>query len=128
MDVPRGSAEGPQVGHRPRGSPTVTKYLIRASYTHDGLQGLLREGGTERRVAIEKLTADIGGHLEAFYFAFGDDDVVAIVEAPDDVKMAAVSLMINAAGAATCKVTPLLTPEDVDAATKVTVNYRAPGA
>jgi uncharacterized protein with GYD domain len=107
---------------------TVAKYLIRASYTHDGLQGLLREGGTERRVAIEKLTADIGGHLEAFYFAFGDDDVVAIVEAPDDVKMAAVSLMINAAGAATCKVTPLLTPEDVDAATKVTVNYRAPGA
>jgi uncharacterized protein with GYD domain len=80
------------------------------------------------RVAIEKLTADIGGHLEAFYFAFGDDDVVAIVEAPDDVKMAAVSLMINAAGAATCKVTPLLTPEDVDAATKVTVDYRAPGA
>jgi uncharacterized protein with GYD domain len=106
----------------------VAKYLVRASYTHEGLQGLLREGGTERRVAIEKMAADIGGHLEAFYFAFGEDDVFAIVEAPDDVKMAAVSLMINAAGAATCKVTPLLTPEDVDAATKVTVSYRAPGA
>jgi uncharacterized protein with GYD domain len=112
----------------PSRSPTVAKYLVRASYTHEGLQGLLREGGTERRVAIEKMAADIGGHLEAFYFAFGEDDVFAIVEAPDDVKMAAVSLMINAAGAATCKVTPLLTPEDVDAATKVTVSYRAPGA
>jgi uncharacterized protein with GYD domain len=106
----------------------VAKYLVRANYTHEGLQGLLQEGGTGRRVAIEKLTADIGGHLEAFYFAFGDDDVFAIVDAPDDVSMAAVSLMINGAGAATCKVTPLLTPEDVDAATKVTVDYRAPGA
>jgi uncharacterized protein with GYD domain len=112
----------------PSRSTTVAKYLIRASYTHDGLQGLLKEGGTGRRVAIEKLTADIGGHLEAFYFAFGDDDVFAIVDAPDDVSVAAVSLMINAAGAATCKVTPLLTPEDIDAATKVTVGYRAPGA
>jgi uncharacterized protein with GYD domain len=106
----------------------VPKYLIRASYTHEGLQGLLKEGGTGRRTAIEKMTADIGGRLEVFYFAFGDDDVFAIVEAPDDVTTAAVSLMINAAGAATCKVTPLLTAEDVDAATRVSVDYRAPGA
>jgi uncharacterized protein with GYD domain len=106
----------------------VPKYLIRASYTHEGLRGLMKEGGTGRRTAIEKMTADVGGHLETFYFAFGDDDVFAIVDAPDDVTTVAMSLMINAAGAATCKVTPLLTPEDVDAATRVSVDYRAPGA
>jgi uncharacterized protein with GYD domain len=105
----------------------VPKYLIRASYTREGLQGLLKEGGTGRREAIDKMTVDLGGHLEAFYFAFGDDDVFAILDAPDNVTTTAVSLMVNAAGAATCKVTTLLTPEEVDAATKVTVGYRAPG-
>jgi uncharacterized protein with GYD domain len=104
----------------------MSKYLVQASYTDEGLKGLLKEGGTSRRAAIEKLYESVGAKLEAFYYAFGDTDVFVIVDAPDNVTMAAVSLTVNAAGASTAKVTVLLTAEEVDAAAKKTPNYRPP--
>ena len=105
----------------------MPKYLVQASYTREGVQGLLKEGGSSRRQAIEQLLKGMGATLEAFYYAFGDNDVVTIVDAPDNVTTAAVSLVINASGAVTTKTTVLLTPEEVDAATKKSVNYRPPG-
>jgi uncharacterized protein with GYD domain len=65
--------------------------------------------------------------LEAFYYAFGDDDVFAILNFPDNVSAMAVSMAINASGGATVKTTVLITPEEVDQATKKTVDYRPPG-
>jgi uncharacterized protein with GYD domain len=103
-------------------------YLVKARYTHEGLQGLLREGGTSRRDTIHKLTEELGGRLETFYFAFGDVDVYATVEVPDNVTAAAVSMTISSSGAVSCEVVPLLTPEEVDRSREVTVSYRAPGA
>jgi hypothetical protein len=41
----------------------VPRYLIRGNYTYEGLQGLLKEGGTERQKAIEALASSLGGHL-----------------------------------------------------------------
>jgi uncharacterized protein with GYD domain len=105
----------------------MSKYLIRASYTVEGLKGLMKEGGSARREAVSKSIQSLGGSLEALYFAFGDTDVYVIADYPDNVSATAASLVFNAAGTAKIAVTVLLTPEEVDKATKMSVAYRAPG-
>ena len=105
----------------------MSKYLVEASYTAEGVKGVLKEGGSGRRAAIEQLITGAGGKVESFYFVFGDDDVIVVADMPDNATMAAVSLVISAAGAATIAVRVLLTPEEIDAATKKTIEYRAPG-
>jgi len=105
----------------------MSKYLIKASYTADGVKGLLKEGGTARKKTVEKVIAGLGGKLEVFYYAFGDCDVYAIADLPDAVTAAAIGLAINSSGLVTNSTTVLLTPEDIDKAAKKTVNYRAPG-
>ncbi len=105
----------------------MAKYLAQFSYTNEGLKGLIKEGGTMRRMATEQLVKAMGGKLEAYYFSFGDYDGFAIFEGPSNVDAAAVSLAVNASGAVKVKTTVLLTPEEVDAAVKMSVPYRAPG-
>lgn len=105
----------------------MPKYLFQASYTVEGTKGLLKDGGSNRRAAVEQAVKGLGGKLEAFYYAFGEKDVYVIVEAPDNVSAAAVSLAVAASGAASAKTTVLLTVEEMDQATKKTVNYRPPG-
>lgn len=106
----------------------MAKYLIQANYVGEGIKGLMKEGGTGRRAAIEKLTASMGGSLEGFYYAFGDSDVFVIVELPDDTSAMAVSLITNASGAVKVRTTVLLTPEEMDEAAKKTPSYRPPGS
>lgn len=106
----------------------MTRYLLRVSYTAEGVRGLLKEGGSSRRTMVDGMIKGLGGSLEGFYYAFGEDDVYAIAELPDNVTAAAVSLAVSAAGAARSNVVVLLTPEEVDAATRKSVGYRAPGA
>ena len=105
----------------------MPKYLIQASYSAEGVKGLLKDGGSKRRAAAEAAIKGLGGTLEAFYFAFGDSDVFALADAPDNVTAAAVSLAVSASGAVHTKITVLLTPEEVDQATKKSVSYRPPG-
>jgi uncharacterized protein with GYD domain len=105
----------------------MPKYLIQANYVGEGLKGLLKEGGSSRRATIEKLLGSVGGRVEVFYYAFGDTDAFVIVDLPDNVTAAALSLTINAAAAVTVKITALLTPEEIDAAAKKTLTYRPPG-
>jgi uncharacterized protein with GYD domain len=105
----------------------MPKYLIQANYVGEGLKGLLKEGGSSRRAAVEKLFGSVGGRIEAFYYAFGDTDLFIIADVPDNVTAAALSLTVNAAGAATAKVTVLLTAEEIDAAAKKSPMYRPPG-
>jgi uncharacterized protein with GYD domain len=103
------------------------KYLFKGSYIGDGLKGLLKEGGSKRIEAARQLFEGLGGRLESFYFAFGDDDLIVIFEVPDNASAAAVSLVINSTGAARGSVMVLLTPEEIDAAASKSVTYRAPG-
>ena len=105
----------------------MPKYLVQANYVGEGLKGLLKEGGSSRRAAVEKLFGSVGGRVEAFYYAFGDTDLFVIADVPDNVTAAALSLIVNAAGSATAKVTVLLTAEEIDAAAKKTPAYRPPG-
>jgi uncharacterized protein with GYD domain len=106
----------------------MAKYFVRAAFTAEGAKGLLKEGGSSRRQTLKELIESVGGTLEAFYFAFGSDDVYLIVDLPDNVTAAALSLTTSASGAVRTSVVVLLTPEEVDEVSKKTVNYRPPGA
>lgn len=106
----------------------MPRYLFRANYTLEGLQGLLKEGGTGRKKAVETLASSLGGHLVSLDYAFGSDDVFAICELPDDETAAAISLRITASGAVNVDTIKLLTPEQIDTAIEREVQYRKPGA
>lgn len=103
-------------------------YLFRASYTREGLQGLLREGAAGRKQAIADLFASVGGKMDHMYWTFGDADVVVFGDLPDDATAAALSTRISASGAASVATTVLLTAADVDRAREIQVSYRPPGA
>lgn len=105
----------------------MKKYLISASYNANGTKGLLEEGGTRRKSEVQKLLASLGGKMESFYYAFGEHDVYIITELPDDSTAAAVGLRVKASGLVSLSTTVLLSPEDIDSASKKTVSYRAPG-
>jgi uncharacterized protein with GYD domain len=107
---------------------TMPKYLFQASYTLDGVKGVQSKGGSSRRDAIAQLAEGLGGSMESFYFAFGDSDVYTVVDLPDNQSATAVALAVNSAGGATIRTTILVTPEEVDEAAKVSVDYRAPGS
>ena len=106
----------------------MAKFLIKATYTTDGVRGLLKEGGTKRRAAVQEIIEAAGGKLEVFYYAYGADDAVIIADLPDATTGLAISLTVNASGAVRLSTLPLITPEELDAASKKSVKYRAPGA
>jgi|ERR1700730_13179028 len=105
----------------------MPKYLIQASYTAEGLKGLQKDKASGRRTAVASAVEVLGGKLEVFYFTFGHDDVVAILDMPDNVSASALSLAVSASGNVRTKTTPLLTVEDTDKALAKNANYRAPG-
>ena len=105
----------------------MPKYMFQASYTAQGVKGVQSGGGSARRDAIAESLEGLGGSLEAFYFSFGESDVIAIADLPDNEAATAVALTVNAAGGATTKTIVLLTPEEVDAAAQRSVEYRPPG-
>ena len=105
----------------------MAKYMIHGSYSVDGIKGVLKEGGSGRRAAVEASTKALGGRLEAFYFSFGEHDVVAIVDGPDNVTAAAFSMAVAATGTVRAETIVLLTPEEIDQAAKKTVAFRAAG-
>jgi uncharacterized protein with GYD domain len=76
---------------------------------------------------MERLAESIGGRLKAFYYALGDDDLFATWDVPDSVIVAAVSMMVNASGTSSAKVTVLLTPKRSTNATKKTIEHSPPG-
>ena len=106
----------------------MAKYLIVASYTSEGVKGVVAKGGSARREAVEKMAGDLGGHIESFYFAFGDGDAFVIADLPDNVSAAAVSLAVGSSGMASTRTIVLLTPEEIDRAAGASVNYVPPGS
>ena len=107
----------------------MAKYLIKASYSAEGIKGLLKDGGSNRKDAAAKLIEDLGGTLESFYFAFGNHDAYVTADLPNEISAAAIGLRINSTGLVGVSTTALLTPEQVDAACDkgTTLAYRAPG-
>jgi len=105
----------------------MPKYLIHASYTAEGARGLLKSGGTARRRAVEELLAPLGGKLEAFYFTFGDEDAILIIDLPDQIAASAIGLAGSASGSMRTRSTVLIPPEEIDEAAKRPVTFHPPG-
>ena len=106
----------------------MPKFLIKVAYTADGARGLLKEGGSKRRAAVQKIIEGAGGKLDAFYYAYGEHDAYIIADLPDATSGLAISLTVNASGAVRLSTVPLITPEEIDAASKKGIKYKAPGA
>ena len=105
----------------------MAKYLLSGNYVGDGVKGLMAEGGSKRREAAAAAIKSVGGSLDSFYYAFGKTDVFGICDFPDVASAAAISLLINSTGAVAISLTPLMTPEDLDAAAAKSPSYRPPG-
>ncbi|HVA01551.1 MAG TPA: GYD domain-containing protein [Terriglobia bacterium] len=105
----------------------MAKYLLQATYSPEGIKGVVKDTATGRKAAIQKALAGVGAKVEAMYYAFGDYDAVLIIDAPDNVAAAAISFTTCATGLARIKTIPLLTIEETDQAVKKTVQYRGPG-
>ena len=104
-------------------------YLINASYTTQGVSGLVKSP-EDRSAVIRTLVESAGGRIESMYYAFGDSDVVVILEMPDNVTMASLSMAVGASGGVTNLRTTVLIPisEGVEAARKAGgISYRPPG-
>src|ERR1700736_3593913 len=105
----------------------MPKYLAVASYTSEGIKGLTKAGVVSRRAVVEKFLISLGGHLEAFYFAFVENYAYLFLDVPDNLTAAAVSLAVAGAGATRMKTIELLTPEEIDRAMEKHVDYTPPG-
>jgi uncharacterized protein with GYD domain len=105
----------------------MPKYLIQGRYTPEGLKGLAKDKASGRKAAVQAAMKSLKGKLESLYFTLGADDVVLIVEAPDNIAAAALSVSVGSAGVINIRTTPLLTVDEVDQALALPSRYRAPG-
>jgi uncharacterized protein with GYD domain len=105
----------------------MPKYLVEATYTTEGAKGLIKAGGSARRAAVEKMVESLGGRLEASFFTFGENDVITILDLPENLTAAALSLAVMSSGAVRTNTKILLTPEEIDRAVKAQVEFKAPG-
>ena len=102
-------------------------YLFRASYSQDGLRGLLKEGAASRLGVMQTLIQSLGGRMESCYWGFGADDIYIVAELPDNAAAAAAATTVGAAGAGSISTTVLLTASEIDEARGRRGAYRAPG-
>src|SRR6266699_2663957 len=90
----------------------MASYLLEVSYAPKALAALMADPQDRTKVvgaAVKKL----GGKITGFWFAFGDVDIIGILEMPDNVSMAALSMAIGAGGAcSSVKTTPLMSVAD----------------
>jgi len=107
----------------------MAKYLIKASYSAEGIKGVMKAGGTSRVEAVKQALGSVGGSVESFYFAFGGNDVYVTVDAPSNVAAAAMAAAVGSSGAlARYETVVLLSVEEIDEAMKLVVSYAPPGS
>lgn len=105
----------------------MPKFLIQATYTAEGLKGLVADKASGRKAAVQAAMKAVKGKIDSMYFSFGAEDVFLVVDAPDNIAIASLSLNAGASGLVNIRVTPLLTVEEVDQAIALPNNYRPPG-
>ncbi|WP_372495021.1 GYD domain-containing protein [Micromonospora phytophila] len=106
----------------------MARFLLMSTYTVDGVKGLVDDGGTKRADVVRTMIEDAGGRMESMYFGFGEDDTYVLCELPDHKTAAGLAIAIRAKGGLDVRVTPVLTPAEVDEATRVKAEYQPPGA
>lgn len=73
-------------------------YLWQGCYSTAAIKAMV-DSPQDREAAARPLVEAVGGKLHHVFFCFGKEDVIALIEAPDDNAMAACSLAIGASGA-----------------------------
>jgi uncharacterized protein with GYD domain len=106
----------------------MPKYLFKARYSGDGLEGVMSSGGSARRAAADDLAKDLGGVVESFHFAFGEDDAYVICDLPDNKAAATLAMTVSSSGRVEITTVPLITVDEVDAiASGPKPEYTPPG-
>jgi len=106
----------------------MPKFLIKASYTSEGMKGLQKDKASGREKAISAACKSLGGKLDAAYFALGDDDAFVVVDLPSHVHVASLCVAVAASGMVNTRTVPLLTVAEMDKALAEGTKYRPPGA
>jgi uncharacterized protein with GYD domain len=101
----------------------MARYLLELAYTPEAWAAQL-ESPQNRMEAVKPVLDALGARFESLYYAFGEYDLVGIIDAPDNMSAAAASIAFNAGGALkSVRTTPLMTvDEGIDALRK---GYRA---
>src|SRR6266481_9757291 len=84
-------------------------------------------GGSARRAAVQKMVESLGGRLEAFFFTFGENDILVILDLPENLTAATLSLAVMSTGVVRTNTKVLLTPEEIDRSVKAPVDFQPPG-
>ncbi len=93
-------------------------YMTQAKYSKDAVQGMLANPH-DRSGPVGKLIESIGGKLHHIFFAFGEDDVVILYEAPDNASAAGAILAVAGSGSVSAaKTTVLMTVDEAVTAMK----------
>lgn len=106
----------------------MPRYMLHGTYTASGAAGLMKEGGTSRRAAVDAVAKSVGGSIESMDWAFGAEDFYIIANVPDAETAAALSLTVGATGAVRVTTSELLSAAQVDEVVRRRVDYRPPGA
>lgn len=105
----------------------MATFLLKSTYTPEGLVGLIRDGGTRRAEVVRSLVENAGGQLTSLHFAFADEDTYALCELPDHRAAAALAIAIGASRGLRVQITPLLSAAEVDEAARMPTGYTPPG-
>jgi uncharacterized protein with GYD domain len=107
----------------------MARYLVQASYSQQGISDMIKNPH-DRAASVRPVLERMGGSVEAFYFALGDFDIVAIFDVPDNVSATALAMAIGASGGLKDYKTTVLIPMDeaAEAMRKAgTIGYQPPG-
>jgi len=109
----------------------MPQYLYQVAYTSESLAAQIKTPQDRLEVVGKQISDAVGARILAGGYSYGEYDVSVIVDAPDDVSMAAVALAIAAGGAVrAAKTTPLLSGGQWVAALRkapaVSAQYRPP--
>ena len=87
-------------------------FLIEGSYTSEAWAALTRKS-EDREKSFKDFVERAGGKVKAFYFAFGESDVVGIIETPDAGSAAAIAVAVTSVGHLKhFRTTPLMTNQE----------------
>jgi uncharacterized protein with GYD domain len=108
----------------------MATFMVQASYTSPAWNKLVQRP-ENRMEALRPVVEKLGGEIIAWYYAFGDYDVVVLFDVPSNVNAAAFSMAIAGSGAVRdFKTTILMTPDEGFDALLLAqgAGYRPPGA
>jgi uncharacterized protein with GYD domain len=105
----------------------MPKFMSTGQYSAGGLQGSLEEGFAVREAYVTQMIESLGGKVDGFYWTYGKNDIVTIIEGTEEVALAVALAVSSDPDSVQIETMPLLTAADLDAARAKLPKYRGPG-